>query len=151
MQPSRPADGFEPFRPPELRIKKGGASQEALDPVSFPKSADSAKREPTLEVPTSVNPPSEPNIQVIREDGLIRQIKVECSCGETIELNCVYDAPPTDSPRLHRGETDADASGNAAGATSDSAKARAPKGAAHPGGAPSAPPDDHGDNTETPK
>lgn len=102
MQDPRPADGFEPFRPPELRIKKGRG--QTPDRTGIASSHDRGNGEPTLDITSQSQPPKEPNIQVIREEGLIRKIKVECTCGETLELNCVYDAPSPDSPRLHRAD-----------------------------------------------
>jgi hypothetical protein len=33
---------------------------------------------------------SEPQIQLIREDGVIRAIDVHCPCGECIRIRCEY-------------------------------------------------------------
>lgn len=32
----------------------------------------------------------EPRVEVVEEDGVVKRIKVTCSCGEVIELDCDY-------------------------------------------------------------
>ncbi len=44
---------------------------------------------PVPAAPSSV-PAHQPTIQVQREGDRIRQIRIQCSCGEVIELDCVY-------------------------------------------------------------
>ncbi|MCH8473755.1 MAG: hypothetical protein LAT55_00825 [Opitutales bacterium] len=32
-----------------------------------------------------------PKVQVVDEDGIVKKIRVTCSCGELIEIDCSYD------------------------------------------------------------
>jgi len=36
----------------------------------------------------------EPQLAVQRDGGRITSIRIECSCGQTIDLACVYEEPP---------------------------------------------------------
>lgn len=35
---------------------------------------------------------TEPHIEVIRENGCVQQIRIECACGERIVLSCEYES-----------------------------------------------------------
>ena len=36
----------------------------------------------------------EPRVTIQREAGRITQLRVQCACGQVLDLACVYDAPP---------------------------------------------------------
>jgi len=36
---------------------------------------------------------SAPILRVIREDGLVKAIEIDCTCGRPIRIACEYDAP----------------------------------------------------------
>ena len=38
-------------------------------------------------------PTADPTVRVIRENGVVERIEVECGCGRKIELHCKYDEP----------------------------------------------------------
>jgi hypothetical protein len=50
----------------------------------------------TLDAPAAANGKKscEPRVTVQRDGGRITQLRVQCSCGQVLDLACVYDAPP---------------------------------------------------------
>ncbi|MEW6156422.1 MAG: hypothetical protein AB1813_03260 [Verrucomicrobiota bacterium] len=54
-------------------------------PLAAPAPAASAPAEPT---PTTPHGP--PRVTLHREGNQVTQISIQCSCGQTIELACVY-------------------------------------------------------------
>lgn len=66
-----------PLTTPQAGIISGNCVRLIADPVHLPLSGDTS-------VPES-------NVELIREDGLVRAIRVTCGCGETILLECDYE------------------------------------------------------------
>ena len=54
-------------------------------------------RPPAADLPTNPHGPGpakcEPRISLEREGDRIRRIHIECSCGQVIDLACVYNPP----------------------------------------------------------
>jgi hypothetical protein len=41
----------------------------------------------------------EPRVTVQREGDRVTHLRIQCTCGQIMELACVYDAPPSGGPR----------------------------------------------------
>lgn len=41
----------------------------------------------------------EPTLSVQRDNGRVTHIKIQCGCGQTIDLECVYDEAGKDAPK----------------------------------------------------
>jgi hypothetical protein len=66
----------QPFR----ALNNGDTVAPAVRPVTLP----------TPHTATPTHPAAPPSVTALREDGQVKQIRVQCSCGEVIELECVY-------------------------------------------------------------
>jgi hypothetical protein len=84
------SDAFVPF---SKNRGKPGAGADSFRLTIIPHSQPAAAFQP-LTTPTSITPPStgtkEPQVTIEREGDRITRIKIQCSCGQLIELNCAY-------------------------------------------------------------
>ena len=51
----------------------------------------------------STEPEREPTVRVIREDGRIRSIEIDCSCGRPIRIECEYEPQGSLAPASEDG------------------------------------------------
>jgi hypothetical protein len=80
------ADPFTPLKLP--------ASPGATDPHAVFKPTKTPGPNPTASSSTAANAPSipadQPKITVVREGDRISQIRIQCVCGQFIEIQCQY-------------------------------------------------------------
>jgi hypothetical protein len=79
----KPANGapFSPGLP-------GAAAAAPAPPAPSP--GNGAPSAPPIQPPPAPCTRSEVKVELQRENGFIKQIRIECKCGEVIELDCEY-------------------------------------------------------------
>lgn len=81
---------IRPYKTPRLNPRDPlGPEHRDADTSSAPARASSSAVPATP--PSSKKSNAEPTVRVIREEGLVRSIEVDCSCGKAIRLDCVYE------------------------------------------------------------
>lgn len=85
------SDSFVPFA---KNRSKPGTGSENFRVTILPQSQQAAPFQPAAasNIPSAnpKPPPKEPQITLERDGDRITRIKVQCSCGQVIELNCAY-------------------------------------------------------------
>jgi len=84
------SDAFVPFA--KSRLKPGGAA-DGFRLTIIPQSQQTAPCQPATTAPaaaTASHGIKEPQVTVERDGDRITRIKIQCSCGEVLELNCTY-------------------------------------------------------------
>jgi len=71
---------------PAIRTYRAPEIHEPLRPAA-PPPGEAAR-------PASSPKGHEASVRVIREDGLVRRIEIDCACGRAIHLECRYNEPP---------------------------------------------------------
>ncbi len=98
------AEDFVPFEPatprgqvdsgPRLKVvPKPGPSEDSTDFAPLEPPAGNSDGSPTGKVHSSAHSKSNssaPSISLEREGDRITSIRIECACGQIIELNCTY-------------------------------------------------------------
>lgn len=90
-------DEFVPFfdlpiaQNADLKLNEGNAHQEfhamIPTPTSLAPSTSSSSQTP---LGSSTSHLTHPLVKLIREGDKIKQIRIQCTCGQVIELDCVY-------------------------------------------------------------
>ena len=84
------SDAFVPFA---SALKAGRVPGKAA-PEFRPLKAEAAAPVPAPDAPVATLSTAAhshtPIIQVIKEEGMVKEIKVQCSCGQVIEISCQY-------------------------------------------------------------
>ncbi len=84
-------DAFVPFAPPVPPVKDA-----TFSPFQLPAQAAvstqplSATAKPTLIVHGTADNCAQPSITLQRSGDTVTAIRIQCRCGQVIELNCVY-------------------------------------------------------------
>lgn len=85
------SDSFVPF---SKNRSKPGPGSDNFRVTILPQAQQSAPFQPSaasnIPAATSKPAPKEPQITLERDGDRITRIKVQCSCGQVIELNCAY-------------------------------------------------------------
>ena len=84
-----PEEGFQQKQPKP--IEQSSLSPDALKGVEVP--TDKTPKEGVSDAPTTDSPEEsghEFKVQIIRDGERITKMLVQCKCGETIPLDCVY-------------------------------------------------------------
>ena len=85
------SDTFVPFAAALKAGRVGAKPAQEFRPLS---AATPASTQPQAAAPAANSAPANhshaPIIQVIKEEGVVKEIKVQCSCGQVIEISCQY-------------------------------------------------------------
>ncbi len=97
MRPT-PDESFVPLTPGALpahehsdfrvNVKSNVENAQPFHPLGFPGAAS----------PLAPNPNAEPQIEIRRDGDRVSAIHIQCTCGQTIELECHYDSAPALAP-----------------------------------------------------
>jgi len=90
-------DEFVPFfdlpiaQTATLKPDEGKAHQEFHAMIPTPASIPSSTTSPP-QAPLPAGSPhlTHPQVKLVREGDKIKQIRIQCSCGQVIELDCIY-------------------------------------------------------------
>ena len=89
-------DTFVPMRPPILSSTDQGFTPLPLKPGSFAsvKTVSGTNGQVATATPAAPSPPAHncppPKVTLQRQSDVVSGIRIECSCGQVIELRCVY-------------------------------------------------------------
>jgi len=86
LTPALPSGERQDFR---VTVLSGAANTQAFEPVHA-----RASSQPGAAPPAPHTPACGPRISVQREGDRVSSIQIQCSCGQTIDLACIYQELP---------------------------------------------------------
>lgn len=103
--PKAAAERFKPFLTPPTGGAGGGGTSGQLSrmPSSSPAASAAAaggapefkslqaRMAPSATAPCTAPAGSMPTVTLERSNGVVTAVRIECSCGQVVELACVYD------------------------------------------------------------